>query len=71
MKTTDDICRITSFGGGVVLDSGKTTDDLARIASFAAGKCTVIVKNAGRKTTDDLCRIASFGKGSIIFDLTD
>jgi len=62
MKTTDDICRIVSFSGGVVVDASKTTDDLARIASFAKDKCTVIVKGAGRKPTDDLCRIASFGK---------
>jgi hypothetical protein len=71
MKTTDDIVRILSYGGGVVVDSSKTTDDLVRIAGLAAGKCTVIVKKAGHKTTDDLVRIASYGKGAVIFDLTD
>jgi len=72
MKTTDDIVRIVSFSGGVILDANKTTDDLVRIASFAAGKGShVIIRGAGKKTTDDLVRIASFGKGAVIFDLTD
>jgi predicted RNA-binding protein YlxR (DUF448 family) len=72
MKTTEDLVRIVSFGGGVVIDASKTTEELVRIASFAAGKGSrVIIKHAGRKTTEDLVRIASFGKGSVLFDLSD
>ena len=72
MKTTDDLVKIVSFGGGIVIDSSKTTDDLVKIASFAAGKGTrVVIKNAGTKTTEDLVKIASCGKGSVLFDFTE
>ena len=71
MKTTDEICRIVSFGGGVIIDSTKTTGDLEKIAGFAKNKCKVIIKGAKNKTTDDLCRIGSFGGGAVIFDLTE
>lgn len=72
MKTTDDLVKIVSFGGGIVIDSSKTTDDLVKIASFAAGKGSrVVIKNADRKTTDDLVKIASFGKGAVLFDFTE
>ena len=72
MKSTDDLVKIVSFGGGVVIDSTKSTDDLVKIASFAAGKGSrVVIKNAGRKSTDDLVKIASFGKGAVLFDFTE
>ena len=72
MKSTDDLVKIVSFGGGVVIDSNKSTDDLVKIASFASGKGSrVVIKNAGRKSTDDLVKIASFGKGSVLFDFTE
>jgi len=72
VKSTDDLVKIVSFGGGVVIDSTKSTDDLVKIASFAAGKGSrVVIKNAGRKSTDDLVKIASFGKGAVLFDFTE
>jgi len=41
-KTTDQLVRIASAGGGMILDAtGKTTDQLVRIAS--AGKGNVIL----------------------------
>jgi len=71
MKSTDDLVKIVSFGGGVVIDSLMSTDDLVKIASFAAGKSSrVVIKNAGTKSTDDLVKIASFGKGAVLFDFT-
>ena len=71
MKSTDDLVKIVSYGGGIVIDSTKSTDDLVRIASYAAGKGSrVVIKDAGNKSTDDLVKIASFGKGAVIFDFT-
>jgi len=72
MTSTDDLVKIVSYGGGVIVEATKSTDDLVKIASFAASKGTrVIIKGADRKSTDDLVKIASFGKGAVIFDLTD
>jgi hypothetical protein len=72
MRTTDELVKIASFGGGVIIDSSRATDDLVRIASLAATKGSrVFIKNANAKSTDDLVKIASFGKGSVVFDFTD
>jgi len=72
MKTTDDLVKIVSFGGGIIIDATKTTDDLVKIASFAVSKGSrVTIKGAGAKTTDDLVKIASFGKGTVVFDFTE
>lgn len=71
MKSTDDLVKIVSYGGGIVIDTTKSTDDLVKIASYAAGKGSrVVIKNAGYKSTDDLVTIASYGKGAVIFDFT-
>lgn len=68
-KTTDDLVRIVSFGGGLDFDaSAKPQADLVRIASFAAGKGSrVTMRGIGHKATDDLVQIASFGKGCVVF----
>lgn len=72
MKSTDDLVKIVSFGGGIVINASKSTDDLVKIASFAAGKGSrVVIKNAGNKSTDDLVKIPSFGKGAVILDFTE
>lgn len=72
MKSTEDLVRILSVGGGVLIHSSKSTEDLVRIASVAASKeSRVIIKEAHRKSTNDLVRIASVGKGCVIFDLTE
>lgn len=72
MKSTDDLVKIVSFGGGVMIDASQSTDDLVKIASFAATKGSrVIIKGAGQKSTDDLVKIGSFGKNTVIFDLTE
>ena len=69
-KTTEQLCKIASFGGGMMIDgSHKTTEQLCEIASYAAEECKIIIKNADTKTTDQLCKIASFGKGNVVFDL--
>jgi hypothetical protein len=72
MKTTDDLVRIVSFGGSVVITAALATDDIVRIVSFAANKggVKVTLKGASSKTTDDLVRIASFGRGLVEFDFT-
>jgi hypothetical protein len=72
MKTTDDLVKIVSFGGGIIIDAKRTTDDLVKIVSFAANKgARVMIRGADRLTTDDLVQIASFGKGVVQFDLTE
>jgi hypothetical protein len=68
-KTTDDLVRIVSYGGGLdFIASGKTTDDLVRIASYAqSGGAHVTMRGMGKKSTDDLVRIGSYGKGHVTF----
>jgi DNA replication protein len=72
MKTTDELVRITSFSGGIIIDASRyTTDELVRIASFASGKGSrVTLRGIGNRTTDELVRIASFGKGTVTIDFT-
>jgi hypothetical protein len=69
-KTTDDLIRIVSFGGGVTIDGAAfTVDDLCKIASFGGSKpLRIVIHNANRIATDDLCKIAAFGKGSVRFE---
>ncbi|NOH19112.1 hypothetical protein [Vibrio cyclitrophicus] len=71
-KTTDQLVRIASAGGGMYINAdNKTTDQIVRIASAASGKgAKIIVTNSSRKTTDQLVRIASAGKGCVMFDLS-
>jgi ABC-type branched-subunit amino acid transport system substrate-binding protein len=70
-KTTDQLVRIASAGGGMIIDGeAKTTDQLVRIATTAAGSgVQVIIANVNSKTTDQLVRIASAGGGHVILDL--
>ncbi len=70
-RTTDDLVKIVSFGGGVIFDaSSRTIDDLVKIVSFASKSAPlVILRNCENKQTDDLVRIASFAKGKVIFEL--
>ena len=64
-KTTDNIVRIVSAGGSVILSAAdRATDNLVHIASVAAREgSTVTIRDAGDKFTDDLVRIVSAGKG--------
>ncbi len=68
-KTTSDLVRIVSYGGGLDFDaSGKTQADLVQIASYAAGKGSrVTMRGLGNKSTDDLVQIASYGQGVVVF----
>lgn len=68
-KTTADLVRIASYGGGLDFDaSGKAQADLVQIASYAAGKGgRVTMRGIGHKSTDDLVQIASYGKGAVVF----
>ncbi|QGA56865.1 hypothetical protein [Brucella sp. 2280] len=69
-RSTDDLIRIASFGGGFVLDvTARSTDDLVRIASFAKDKNSkIILRGMAARSTDDLVRIASSGGGAIVFE---
>ena len=70
MKTTDELIKIATAGGGFVLEAGRrTTEELVRIASAARHSgATVIFKNMAVRKTNDLAKIASAGKGRIIFE---
>lgn len=69
-RTTEDLIRIASHGGGFVLDAQhRTTEDLVRIASHAKAKGSRIVfRGMAHRTTADLMRIASHGGGCIFFE---
>jgi predicted RNA-binding protein YlxR (DUF448 family) len=69
-KTTDQLVRIASAGGGMIIDvTGKNTDQLVRIASASSQSgVKLIITNVNSKTTDQLVRIASAGKGNVILD---
>lgn len=69
-RTTEDLVRIASFGGGFTLDAaGRSTDDLVRIVSFAKDKgCRIVLRGMTGRSTEDLVRIASFGKGCVHFE---
>jgi hypothetical protein len=70
MKTTDDLIRIATAGGGLDLrNAGKPTEDLILIAA-AASKARANIMIKGNKPTEDLMRIATAGKGcvTIYFD---
>ena len=70
-KMTDQLVRIVSAGGGMIIDGdGKMTDQLVRIAEAASQSgAKIIITNVGTKITDQLVRIATAGKGNVIFDL--
>ena len=70
MKTTDELVKIATAGGGFVLEAGRrTTDELVKIADAAKRSgATVIFRNMAVRKTDDLARIAAAGKGRVIFE---
>ena len=69
-RTTDELVRIASTGGGFRLDtSGRQTEDLIRIATAArTNNATVIFAGMGMRSTDDLIKIGNAGKGCVIFE---
>lgn len=69
-RSTNDLVKIASYGGGFILDAAaRSTDDLVRIASYAKDKNSkIILRGMAARSTDDLVRIASVGGGAIIFE---
>ena len=75
-RTTDELVRIVSAGGGFRLNAGgMKTEDLVRIASCAAPHskehnhgATIVLAGLSGRTTDELVRIASCGHGHVIFE---
>lgn len=70
MKTTDELVKIASSGGGLVVEVGRrTTDELIRISAAAKQSgATVIFRNMATRKTDALMKIAAAGKGRVIFE---
>lgn len=70
-RSTDDLIKIATAGGGFILDGEtQSTDDLVKVANAAAEfEVIVTVKNVGGKTTDELIQIASAGDGMVVFEL--
>ena len=72
MPSAEDLAKIVSYGGGIVIDSSLPTDSLVKIVSQArSAGSTVVIKSAERKSPEELKRIASYGRGCVIFDLTE
>lgn len=70
MLSAQQIQTIVSFGGGVKISARNySAADLQTIASFAAGKCQVVIMDAGHLNHSQLQTIGSFGKGAVLFDL--
>ena len=70
-RSTEDLIKIVSAGGGLVLD-GKTlaADDLVKIASAAAeSEVALTIKNVDDKTTEELVSIAAAGDCTVVFEL--
>ena len=67
-RSTDDLVRIVSAGGGVQLDAkSRLTDDLIRIAAAAKlSGAHVTFEGMSSRLTDDLVRIGAAGKGHVI-----
>lgn len=69
-RSTEDLMRIASTGGGYVLDAAaRSTEDLLRI-SFAAkqGGARLILRGMESRPTNDLMRIGAAGGGAIQFE---
>jgi len=70
VKKTEELLKIASVGGGLVLQAGRrTTDELAKIAAAAKRSgTTVIFRDMSVRKTESLTRIAAAGKGHVIFE---
>lgn len=70
MRSTNDLVRIASAGGGMAIDAGmRQTNDLVRIASAASNHpgTRIFLGGLSMRDTNDLVRIASAGKGAVVF----
>lgn len=68
-RPTNDLIRIASAGGGIVLDAAaRPTDDLIRIASAASNGARVHFRGMAARPADDLIRIGSAGRGAVSFE---
>jgi DNA replication protein len=70
MKTTDELVRIASAGGGFVVEAGRrTTEELVKISAAARQSgATVVFRNMGIRKTEALLKIAAAGKGKVVFE---
>jgi hypothetical protein len=70
--TVDSLVRISTAGGGLIIDSkGFTVDSLVRIAAATKAKeAKLTILNISGLTVDSLVRIGAAGNGNVIFDTT-
>ena len=70
LRSTNDLVRIASAGGGFRLDATvRSIEDLVRIAAAASGHGTgLYFRGLGIRATDDLVRIGAAGKGAVVFE---
>jgi len=70
--TVDSLVRISTAGGGLILDSKDfTVDSLVRIAAATKSKgAKLTISNISGLTVDSLVRIGAAGDGNVIFDTT-
>jgi hypothetical protein len=66
MKSTDDLVRIASMGGGIDMrHHNKPTEDLVRIAAMVGSQGGQLFIS-GSRPTDDLVQIVSMGGGRVV-----
>ena len=70
MRSTEDLIRIISAGGGMEVDLGmRPVEDVIRIAAAASLKpgTRLVLDGMQMRTVEDLIRIAAAGKGAVVF----
>jgi hypothetical protein len=69
-RTTTELIRIVSAGGGLKLEAGRrTTEELVRIASAAkSGGGLLYLSGLSNRTTDELVQIVSASKGRVVIE---
>ena len=70
MRSTMDLKRVASAGGGLILDCTKYSAlDIKAIAGVAKGP--LILKHVNDLSAMDMKSITAAGNGQVIFDLCD
>lgn len=69
-RSTEDLVRIATAGGGFKLDAaGRPTDDLVTIAAAASDwGVRLVFAGMNDRPTKDLVRIAEAGQGNVQFE---
>lgn len=68
-RSTNDLERIASAGGGFRISATRGANDLVRIAAAASSHhARIVIYGTDGMTTDDLVRVGAAGKGVVSFE---